>query len=89
MEINIKFRCGEIRKVYFYFNKYLVEDYGETRIYAEATYENLHFLGGDSDPFTPEDFERLLDLMRSITARLACIDASELENKSIKIGLAI
>lgn len=88
MEIDIKFKCGEVRKVYIYFWKEKMDHLGEYYIMGEATFEELYNLGKPI-PFNPDDLIHLSGLMRSVAERLAQISADELENKSLKVATLI
>lgn len=88
MGIDIKFRCGEVRRVYLYFFKEKMEYLGESYIIGEASYKEIHYLG-EVIPFDVNDLIHLSGLMKSLSERLSQIDASELENKSLKVATLI
>lgn len=88
MGIDIKFKCGEVRKVYIYFWKEKMEYLGENYIIGEATFEELYNLGKPI-PFNPDDLIHLSGLMKSIGEMLAQIKADELENRSLKVATLI
>lgn len=88
MEMLIKFKCGNVAKVYFLALKDETKEAEAAHIFIRASLEDHSFLSTNT-PIEHYELFEVSNLVRAIYEGLANITLAELENNLLQIGVRI